>query len=196
MSKFTNSKIVKQNYTLIYYSALEKMNYQYRDFVVLDTLIRKGKKNEFEKSKAFIYKYLHLAPNTVHESINVLHKLNFISEISNKSISLNHELIEQFKEETESGGGYVKVYHKHRKELGLSIREYSLLYAFYSLSKKFGFTTAKVKSYEKWLGIKEREFHRIKNKFLQKGLILPHSKNNVKLSNEIKDWFDEQLQND
>jgi hypothetical protein len=148
--------------------------------------------NDYEKPKAYLYKYLYLAPNTVYNGIKVLEKQNFISEISDKRISLNYEIVEQFKEEVESGGGFIKIYHKHRKELGLSLREYSLLYAFYSLSLKSGFTTAKVKRYEEWLGIKERDYHRIKDKLLDKGYILPHQYNKVIVSIEIKNWFDEQ----
>ncbi len=193
MSEFTNSKVVKQNYTLIYYSALEKLNYQFREYVIFDTLIRKSKMNDFEKPKTYLYQYLFLAPNTVYKSIKILQKQNFITENSDNSICLNYEIVEQFKEETELGGsGFVKIYHKNRKELGLSLREYSLLYAFYSLSLKYGNTTAKVKRYEKWLGVKERDYHRIKDKLLDKGYILPHQYNKVSVSNKIKNWFDEQ----
>lgn len=193
MSKFTNSKVVKQNYTLTYYSALEKLDYQFREYVIFDTLIRKSKMNDFEKPKAYLYQYLFLAPNTVYNGIKVLEKQNFISEISDKRICLNYEIVEQFKEEVESGGGgYIKIYHKHRKELGLSLKEYSLLYAFYSLSQNYGHTTAKVKRFEEWLGIKERDYHRIKEKLLGKQYILPHQYNKVSVSIEIKNWFDEQ----
>lgn len=185
-----NDRLEKQKYTLIYYEWLQKMNYQYTDYVILDTLIRKSKKNEFNKSKAFLHQRLYLARNTINSILRKLKKQGLIEEERPKQIILNYMAVEDFQEMKK--GKYIKIYHKHRKELGLSLKEYSLLYAFYSLSTRQKHASAKVKRYEEWLGIKEREYHRIKKKLENAGYILPHKRNKVVVSLELCNWFNSQ----
>lgn len=181
----------RENYTIVYYDTLKKMNYNITEYVVFDTLIRFSKKNEFKKPKAFLHQYLHLASNTIETSIDILSKKGYIEE-TKKIIYLNYEIVELFSENN-ANSKFIKIYHKHRFELNkMSLHRYALLYAFYSLSLRYGHTSAKVKFYQENLGIKERNYHRIKEDFLKNGFIQPHQNNYVKVSPIIKNWFDKQ----
>jgi hypothetical protein len=187
MCKDNKSLQQRQYFTIVYYNLLEQLDYQLREYIVFDTLLRNSKRNEFTDGKQFLYNRLFISRNTLDASLNRLKILNFITSIENKRILLNYEISEVFTEIQTSN--YSIIYHKHRKDLMLSQKEYCLLYCYYFLSKKYGQSFANAQKYCNDLGIKQREYFRIKRKLLNANLIICFAKNNVATIETITEWF-------
>lgn len=180
-------KINPKRYTIIYFNLCDGWELSYEEYLIIDTMVFYSRKNVFNYGIKFLMEYLQLSRNTITSYLDRLTQSGYI-ERENKSYRIHLSLLEDFQDK--SGENFVRIYHAHRHELGISILEYALLSYFYSQSRRSGICHAHFSFTHKKIGISERMYYFTKRKFKNKGIIEPLGGYRVKLSKTIRDWFD------
>jgi len=156
-------------YATIYYEVGKKLTVEIEEQMILATLFRYSKRSI---NKVFLTGYLCLSPNTITKYIQSLLINRHITIQKGEYLIATHvrELLQQFQENCV--GRYLKIYHEHRLQLGLTVSEFALLYLYYSFSKNnAGAAWSRRKGYTDILNKTERWYYNTKKKFKEKGLI-------------------------
>lgn len=198
MPKVNKNNLEKYGYTIIYYEIVNETKMSFKEYIVLETILISSKKHEYKKGIVFLEKKFNYTRNTVRSLIDKLYNKGFVIEKNGTDYILNQDLKEHLKPLNNSYG--IKIYHKHRIELGLNLNEYAILYLFYSYSKKWE-TKETYSGYEEFknkIDKKESQFYRAKNRLIELGLIRPTRKDYITLTESIFNWFkiQENIKND
>jgi DNA-binding transcriptional regulator YhcF (GntR family) len=189
-SKFTK-KCKEEHYTIVYFDVMKDLQIDFREYIVLQTILHFSKKNQYNKGILKLSNHLKVSRNTVYKALNELLKKGhiFSFEPNSKTINLKHDVRERFEMK---GKIYVKIYHNHRKELKLSLRQYVLLYMVYSLSKnrKSRIAIAGTKKYCEYINFSESHFATSKSKLIKAKLLEPLKTHFLKLNVDIFNWFE------
>ena len=188
--KFTK-KCKEEHYTIVYFDVMKDLQIDFREYVVLQTMLHFSKRNEYNKGILKLSNHLKISRNTVYKALNKLFLKGHISsfEPNSKTINLNSDVRERFEVK---GKIYVKIYHNHRKALKLSLKQYVLLYMVYSLSKnrKSRIAIAGRKKYCEYINFSESHFATSKSHFVKAKLLEPLETHFLKLNEDIFNWFE------
>lgn len=187
-SKFTK-KGKKVDYTVVYLDIKKDLQIDFTEYLVLQAMLNFSNKNVYSKGVSKLSTYLKISRNTTYKCLNTLFQKGHITndDLNSKIYYLKYDIRERFES---SDNLYVKIYHEHRKELKLSIKQYVFLYMIYSLSKKVGKSAiAGKKMYCKNINFSESHFATSKSLLIKYKLLEPQGNLSLKLSEEIFEWF-------
>ncbi|OWP85002.1 hypothetical protein BWK59_02550 [Flavobacterium davisii] len=189
-NKFT-TKSEKEPYTIVYFDVMKDLHITYMEYIVLQTMLHFSSRNEYKKGVSKISNYLKLSRNTIYKYLKKLILKEHIARFEPKSNTyyLKYDIRERFENR---GNLYVKIYHKHRKELNIAIKKYALLYMIYSLSKnlKNRCATAGQEHYCKYINISESHFDTVKSQLTKANLLEQQTTTLLKLNENLFNWFD------
>ncbi len=189
-NKFT-TKSEQEPYTIVYFDVMKDLHIDYTEYLILQTMIHFCKRNDYKLNVTEIGNHLKLSRNTIYKYLKILILKEHIVRFEPKSDT--YHLKYDVKERFENGGKlYVKIYHKHRKELNIAIKKYALLYMIYSLSKnlKNRCATAGIKNYCNYINISESHFDTVKGQLIEANLLEPQTSTLLKLNENLFNWFE------
>lgn len=181
-------KLNPKRFTIIYLDLCNAWELTYEEYLILNTMSYFSKKNAYSYGINFLVEYLELSRNTIVSHVHKLIQNGFIEKNNKKGYDIHFSVLEELQQE-HNNSKYVKVYHVHRKQLGLSILEYTLLYYFYSQSRRDGICRSHFSYTHNVIGISERMYYVAKKKFKLHNLIEHWDGYKVKLSKPTCDWF-------
>ena len=189
-NKFT-TKREQEPYTIVYFDVKKDLQIDFTEYFVLQTMVHFSKRKDYKVDVTEIGNHLKLSRNTIYKYLKILILKEHISrfEPKSKTYHLKYDVKERF----ENGGKlYVKIYHKHRKELNIAIKKYALLYLIYSLSKnlKNKCATAGQEHYCKYINISESHFDTVKGQLIEANLLEPQTSTLLKLNENLFNWFE------
>lgn len=189
-NKFT-TKSEQEPYTIVYFDVMKDLHIDYTEYLVLQTMVHFSSKNEYNKGITKISNHLKLSRTTTYKYLKILMLKEHIARFEPKSDTyyLKYDIRERF----ENGGKlYVKIYHKHRKELNIAIKKYVLLYMIYSHSKNLinRCATAGQEHYCRYINISESHFDTVKGQLIKVNLLEPQTSTFLKLKENLFNWFE------
>lgn len=188
--KFTK-KCKEEHYTIVYFDVLKDLQIDFTEYIVLQTMLHFSNRSAYNKGITKLSSHLNISRNTVYKTLKSLVLKNHIIEVSPKRdiYFLNYDIREKFEIK---GLKFVKIYHKNRKHLGISIAQYVLLYMIYSLSKNRKSKIAMVNKtyYQEHTGFSDRYYYNTKNEFIKKNLLDSQENAFLKLNSSVFNWFE------
>ncbi|AWM14643.1 hypothetical protein DI487_12785 [Flavobacterium sediminis] len=181
---------VKDNYSILYFEVMKGLEIGFEEYIVLQIMLKFSKRNEIKLDKSLISKTLCISRNTLDKVLVKLISKGHINKVEaqGKAYYISVDVKEKF----EIAGLYVKIYHKHRKLLKLSLKQYAFLYMIYSLSKKYDskIAIAGKEKYCDFLNISKSHYDTTKGKFKEANLIEPQKNHFLKLNIDVFNWFE------
>lgn len=183
-----------EHYTIVYFDVMNDLQIGFTEYIVLQTMLHYSKRNLCNIEKSNLSRKLFIARNTLNKSLNKLVFKEHISkdEIGSKTYYLNPDIRERFECKK---GNYVRIYHKHRKELQLSIKQYVFLYLIYTHSKKHKsrIAIAGKSQYCKYINFSESHFATTKSKLMKMSLLEYQETSFLKLNEDVFNWFENKI---
>jgi hypothetical protein len=188
--KFTKNS-EEEHYTIVYFDVMKDLQIGFTEYAVLQTMFHFSKRNVCNIEKSNLSRKLFIARNTLNKYLEKLIFKEHISKVEtdSKTYYLKYDVKERF----ENGGKiYVKIYHKHRKELKISIKHYIFLYMIYALSKNkvSRISLASKEYYSEYINTSISNFGTIKCELTKKGFLERQETGFLKLNENIFNWFE------
>lgn len=181
--------VEKNNYCIVYFEVMRDLNVTIEEYLVLEQMLFRSKHNTCKIKISSLADYLCFTRASTYKYIKgLIQKRHVEKEVhSSRVFYIHHDVEDRFKPHDKK---YIKIYHKKRKQLGLSPMQFSLLYMIYSLSKnlKNKYATASIDYYRSRLGISIRHYYSSLEKCERNNLIIRKNLY-LKLEGNLFEWF-------
>jgi len=191
-----NTKNKAERFTIIYFENLWDLKIDFTEYMILKYMINHSNRNVFRGNIVKMCEYLGICRTTFYNTnIENLFKSEHIEkDFGNKNYYIiNHDVAERI---SQKDGHYIIIYHNWKKWKTVrgnrviplnDINQYVFLYIIYSLSrnKKKGIALVGKNYLKRHIGLKERNFFKVRDKLINKELLSYPKTNHYMLSRRL-----------